>query len=189
MTGRPATLRLARFLIRRARRPLPGSARQGRYQEWAAELPAILDDPQIRSGTRRAVRTLRFAAGQRRAAHRLARAPGISRRRGVTVAVAVAGVAVGLASLIAGLHIADHAVADDSGPAVTGTVMAFAGAVALISCLALITGMMVATGAGRIWHWPAARAPGRGQQSRPPRPPLRCGRSVAGAPGAAAPVG
>ena len=76
MTGRPATLRLARFLIRRARRPLPGSARQGRYQEWAAELPAILDDPQIRSGTRRAVRTLRFAAGQRRAAHRLARHDG-----------------------------------------------------------------------------------------------------------------
>jgi hypothetical protein len=172
VTGRPATLRLARFLIRRACRPLPGRARQERYQEWTAELPAILDDPQIRSGTRRAVRTLRFAAGQRRAAHRLARAAGISRRRGRTLRVAVAGVAAGLASLIAGLHIADHAVTDDSGPAVTGTVMAFAGAVALVSCLALITGMMVATGAGRVWHWfrrPGHRAPGSNPGHRGPR--------------------
>jgi peptidoglycan/LPS O-acetylase OafA/YrhL len=163
VTGRTATLRLARFLIRRACRGLPASARQERYLEWTAELPAILDDSQIRSGARRAVRTLRFAAGQRRAAHRLARAAGISRRRIVTVRVAAAGVVAGFASLIAGLHIADHAVTDDSGPAVAGTVMAFTGAVALVACFALMTGMVVATGAGRLWHWlrqSGHRAPG-----------------------------
>jgi hypothetical protein len=163
VTGRPATLRLARFLIRRACRRLPGGLRQERYREWTAELPAILDDPQIRSRIRRAVRTVRFAAGQRRAAKRLARAAGSSRRRIVTLRVSVAGLAVGLAALIAGLRIADHAVTDDSGPAVTGTVMAVTGAAALISCLAVITGMMVATGASRLWRWfrrPGHRAPG-----------------------------
>ena len=72
---------------------------------------------------------LAIRRGQRRAANRLARAAGISRRRIVTLRVAAAGLALGAASLIGGLHLADHAVTDDSGPAVTGTVMAFAGAV------------------------------------------------------------
>lgn len=155
MNGRTATLRLARLLIRRACRGLPASARQELYLEWTAELPAILDDPRIRSGTRRAARTLRFAAGQRRTARRLARAAGVSRRRIVTLRVA------GFASLITGLHIADHAVTGDGSPAVAVTVMSFTGAVALVACFALMTGMIKATGAGRHWlRRSGHRAPG-----------------------------
>jgi hypothetical protein len=75
----------------------------------------------------------------------------------------VAGVAAGVACLIVGLYIADHAAADDSGPAVAGTVLALIGVVALIAGLALIGSMMVAAGAGRLRHWlrrPGRRAPG-----------------------------
>jgi hypothetical protein len=55
-------LRLGEFLVGRACQRLPQDIREERYREWAAELPVILHDPQIRLAPRRAVRMLGFAA-------------------------------------------------------------------------------------------------------------------------------
>jgi hypothetical protein len=55
-------LRVGEYLVRRASMPLPKDIREERYREWAAELPAILHDPQIRLAPRRAVRMLGYAA-------------------------------------------------------------------------------------------------------------------------------
>ena len=63
MTSRPPAQRIAEHLIRRACRRLPGEIRDERYREWAAELPAIVGDPDIRFAFLRTSRTLRYAAG------------------------------------------------------------------------------------------------------------------------------
>ena len=76
MTAIPRTQRIADHLIRRACRRLPGEAGDERYREWAAELPAILSDPDIGSGLRRSARALRYGAGVSRCARRLGRAGG-----------------------------------------------------------------------------------------------------------------
>jgi hypothetical protein len=55
-------LRLGEYLVGRACQQLPQDVRAERYREWAAELPAILHDPQIRPAPRRAIRMLGFAA-------------------------------------------------------------------------------------------------------------------------------
>jgi hypothetical protein len=55
-------LRLGEYLVGRACRRLPKDIREERYREWAAELPAILHDPQIPLAPRRAVRMLGYAA-------------------------------------------------------------------------------------------------------------------------------
>jgi hypothetical protein len=70
-------LRIGEYLIARACRHLPAGARDERYREWAAELPAILDDPEVRPAARRAARMLRYAAGTIRGT---ALAPGSARR-------------------------------------------------------------------------------------------------------------
>jgi hypothetical protein len=44
-------------------RPPAGDTRDERYREWAAEVPAILHDPDIRFALLRSARALRFAAG------------------------------------------------------------------------------------------------------------------------------
>ena len=62
MRGQRQLLRLGEYLVRRACRQLPQDVREERYQEWAAELPAILHDPQVRFALRRAVRMLGYAA-------------------------------------------------------------------------------------------------------------------------------
>jgi hypothetical protein len=62
MRGERQLLRLGEYLIRRASRQLPRRARDERYQEWAAELPAILHDPQVRFAPRRALRMIAYAA-------------------------------------------------------------------------------------------------------------------------------
>lgn len=54
--------RLAALLIRGACRRLPAGARDERRREWAAELPAILHDPQTAVAVR-PVRALAYAAG------------------------------------------------------------------------------------------------------------------------------
>ncbi len=56
-------LRIGEYLIARACRRLPIETRDERYREWAAELPAILRDPDTRLAAHRAVRMLRYAAG------------------------------------------------------------------------------------------------------------------------------
>jgi hypothetical protein len=55
-------LRLGEYLVRHASRHLPAEIRDERYREWAAELPAILNDPDIKHTARRAARMLRYAA-------------------------------------------------------------------------------------------------------------------------------
>jgi hypothetical protein len=60
--GERGLLRVGEYLVRRACRRLPRGARDERYREWAAELPAILHDPEIRLAPRRAVRMLSYAA-------------------------------------------------------------------------------------------------------------------------------
>lgn len=61
-------LRIGEYLIGRACRRLPADIREDRYREWAAELPAILHDPQIRFASRRAAIMLGYAADTFRAA-------------------------------------------------------------------------------------------------------------------------
>jgi hypothetical protein len=63
-------------MIRRACRRLPGEAGAERYREWAAELPAILTDPDIGPGVRRCARALGYAAGISRCTRRLGRPGG-----------------------------------------------------------------------------------------------------------------
>jgi F-type H+-transporting ATPase subunit b len=55
-------LRIGEYLVGRACRRLPQDIREERYREWAAELPAILHDSQIRLAPRRAIRMLAYAA-------------------------------------------------------------------------------------------------------------------------------
>jgi DivIVA domain-containing protein len=77
MRGERPLLRVGEYLIARACRHLPAGARDERYREWVAELPAILDDPDVRPAARRAARMLRYAAGTIRGT---ALAPGSGRR-------------------------------------------------------------------------------------------------------------
>jgi len=59
----PRVQRIAEWLIRGACRRLPADVRAEHCREWAAELPAILDDQSIRPPLRRALRALSFCVG------------------------------------------------------------------------------------------------------------------------------
>ena len=78
MRGERQVLRLGEYLVGRACQQLPQDIREERYEEWAAELPAILHDPQIRLAPRRAMRMLAYAADTLRGT---ALAPGRARGR------------------------------------------------------------------------------------------------------------
>ena len=73
MSGTPHVQRIAERLIRASCRRLPGELRAERYQEWSAELPAILHDATIRSGLIRAIRALSYSVGVSTATRRLSR--------------------------------------------------------------------------------------------------------------------
>ncbi len=82
MRAERALLRMGEYLVGLACRRLPHEIRDERYREWAAELPAILQDPGIRLAPHRAVRMLLYAADTLRGtaltpgrARRLARHP------------------------------------------------------------------------------------------------------------------
>jgi hypothetical protein len=77
MRGERRLLRIGEYLIARACRHLPAEARDERYREWVAELPAILRDPGVRPAARRAARMLRYASGTIRGT---ALTPGSARR-------------------------------------------------------------------------------------------------------------
>jgi Clp amino terminal domain, pathogenicity island component len=62
MRGERRLLRLGEYLVGRACQRLPPGVREERYREWTAELPVILQDPQVRFAPRRAVRMLGYAA-------------------------------------------------------------------------------------------------------------------------------
>jgi DivIVA domain-containing protein len=77
MRGERRLLRIGEYLIACACRHLPAEARDERYREWVAELPAILRDPGVRPAARRAARMLRYASGTIRGT---ALTPGSARR-------------------------------------------------------------------------------------------------------------
>ena len=77
MRGERWLLRIGEYLIVRACRHLPAQARDERYREWVAELPAILRDPGVRPAARRAARVLGYASGTIRGT---ALTPGSARR-------------------------------------------------------------------------------------------------------------
>jgi hypothetical protein len=62
MRGERWLLRAGEFLVGRAARHLPAAARDERCREWAAELPVILGDPEVKPAAARAARMLWFAA-------------------------------------------------------------------------------------------------------------------------------
>jgi hypothetical protein len=90
-------LRLGEYLVRLACRRLPQNIRAERCQEWAAELPAILHDPEVRFGWRRAIRVLSYAADTIRGAA-LTRARTRYRAAVITAAVRIL-LPTGLASV------------------------------------------------------------------------------------------
>ena len=63
MRGERRLLRIGEYLIGRAARLLPAEMRDERRREWAAELPAILRDPDTRLAAHRAARMLGYVAG------------------------------------------------------------------------------------------------------------------------------
>jgi hypothetical protein len=80
VTGRPRAQRIAEHLIRRACRHLPGDTRDERYQEWTAELPAILHDRDIRPALLRSAHALSYAIGIFRSTRHLGGTADISPR-------------------------------------------------------------------------------------------------------------
>ena len=96
MSGERPLLRIGEYLIARACRHLPAGARDERYREWVAELPAILRDPGVRPAARRAARMLRYASGTIRGT---ALTPGNARR----VMAHMAGLAASF--ILAGLSV------------------------------------------------------------------------------------
>jgi hypothetical protein len=79
VTGCDHAQRLAEYLIRRACHHLPEDIRDERYQEWTAELPAILYSPDTRYQAIRVARALCYAADHTRGARRYPRTAGKSR--------------------------------------------------------------------------------------------------------------
>jgi len=91
MRGERRLLRIGEYLIARACRHLPPEARDERYREWVAELPAILQDPDVGPAARRAARMLRYASGTIRGT---VLTPGSARRGVAHIAKAAAPVIV-----------------------------------------------------------------------------------------------
>jgi Phospholipase_D-nuclease N-terminal len=77
----PLVQRIAEWLIRAACRRLPADVRAERRREWAAELPAILDDQSIRPPLLRALRALSFCVGISRTTRQLSRSARAGARR------------------------------------------------------------------------------------------------------------
>ena len=100
MRGERRLLRIGEYLIARACRHLPAEARDERYREWVAELPAILQDPGVRPAARRAARMLRYASGTIRGT---ALTPGSARRvMAHTAGMAATFIITGLADYLLG---------------------------------------------------------------------------------------
>jgi hypothetical protein len=77
----PRAQRIAEWLIRTACRRLPADVRAERCREWAAELPAILDDQSIRPSFLRTLRALTFCIGISRTTRQLSRPARAGSRR------------------------------------------------------------------------------------------------------------
>jgi hypothetical protein len=81
MTQVPRAQRTAEWLIHAACRQLPADVRAERCREWAAELPAILDDHSIRPPFLRTMRALSFSIGISRTTRQLSRSARAGSRR------------------------------------------------------------------------------------------------------------
>jgi hypothetical protein len=81
MSPPPRARRIAVWLIRAACRQLPADTRAEQCREWTAELPAILDDQNIRPPLRRALRALTFSVGICTATRKLSRPARAGSRR------------------------------------------------------------------------------------------------------------
>jgi hypothetical protein len=105
MKGQRGLLRTGEFLVARAARRLPAGIRDERYREWAAELPAILQDPSLGPPWRRAARMLGYALDTFRAALRPGqdRYSGAHRGRDPRTAVKTARWLLFLPAALAGL--------------------------------------------------------------------------------------
>ena len=100
MRGERALLRAGEYLVGRACLRLPPGIRDERFREWAAELPAILHDPEIRPAARRAVRMLGYAADTLRGT---ALSPGRGGRRPAAHTAVGSGLLTGLTIASLGL--------------------------------------------------------------------------------------
>jgi hypothetical protein len=111
MRGERALLRIGEYLVGRACRRLPRGIRDERYREWAAELPAILHDREIRLAMYRAVRMLGYAADTLRGT---ALTRGRARRRAARHSTLVPGLLfiAGLAAMAWGIWDAARAPGD-----------------------------------------------------------------------------
>jgi hypothetical protein len=85
MRGEGRLLRIGEVLVGWACRRLPRRIRDERHREWAAELPVILHDPEIRFSGRRAARMLGYALGTIRGAASAGRHRGRRRITGRTI--------------------------------------------------------------------------------------------------------
>jgi hypothetical protein len=81
MSRAPRAQRISEWLIHAACRRLPAGVRAERHREWAAELPAILDDQSIRPSFLRALRALTFCIGIFRTTRQLSRSARARSRR------------------------------------------------------------------------------------------------------------
>jgi hypothetical protein len=81
MSQAPRAQRTAEWLIEAACRRLADDVRADRCREWAAELPAILEDQSIRLSFLRALRALTFCAGISRTTRQLRRRARAGSRR------------------------------------------------------------------------------------------------------------
>jgi hypothetical protein len=81
VSGARVVQRAAERLIGAACRHLPADVRAERYQEWTAELPAILGDASIRFSCLRWLRALAFCLGIARTTRQLSRSARAGSRR------------------------------------------------------------------------------------------------------------
>jgi hypothetical protein len=77
----------------------------------------------------------------------------MTRGKAVTIRMAGAGMAGGLACLVVGVHLAGQAARRGAGGTAQGTAMAVFGAGALTLCLLLIAAILAVSGAGRLRQW------------------------------------
>lgn len=164
MSGERALLRIGEYLVGRACLRLPREIRDERYREWAAELPVILHDPEIRLAPRRAVRMLRYAADTLRGT---ALSPGRPRRPLQVPSTLVLGLLI-----IAGLVTTVWTIWDVvRAPGQWVNYVQVAWSLLLMTwpisghawSTARMTGLIVISAdlAGMVvWTWKAARAPG-----------------------------
>ena len=156
MRGERWLLRAGEFLVGRAARHLPAAARDERYREWAAELPVILGDPEIKPAAARAARMLWFAAdtlrgaalGRRPARHRGAHRGAASRGKsarwlGVGAALLAASLTMLAVMLAIQAFLVYYMIVDD---------VSLAGYAAFVlTSLAILAGWWRPGGAD--WYW------------------------------------